>query len=346
MAPPDGLTVTEVIDVSPDGKILGKAETADGTSVFFTWAQAGPMTIVQPADGAQMVGMSRLATSGHAVGQVATGDEQPLMAALVAPDGSVAPLPGPGGAGSVANGVNSAGVVVGASTSEPPTALIWGPDGQPMVLETMMSAPLPDGFKLLGADDINDAGEIVATALSPSGAIHAIKLTPDAQAPGQYKPRPIGELFPQGGPRPTQPMSLSNAGAIAGECAFGARDCPTGDMSFANLDTNITNFGGSGLGGQPGTFLPLVTGKGLSASGRGFGQPGAGLGGDSPFDRSRPDFGSPNFPTLTSTSTDDNAGPLPTPLPAAGALLLFSVILLRWPAGLVSYVRKAVDRTL
>lgn len=351
ISPPNGVDVVAVNDVAPNGTVLGSAKVGDtGESGYFLWNAGAPIELLDAGPGVTIVSVSALSDSGHVIGQVRNADGAE-MAAVAHPDGSVRILPGPDGSGSVAKGVNSNGAVVGVSANRPETALLWGADGQPVVLADQLSSPLPDGFQLLGASDINNAGQIAATAVSGSGTVHLVTLTPDQGGAGPYTPRVIGEIYASATEAPIGRLSLSEGGAVVGECTFGARDCPTGEFDFSGLDPNITNLlNPNGTG--PVGFLPLITGSSFGLpGGAGLGAgAGGGAAGPASFDRSRPDFGTPNFPTLSSgTATDDgpaSAAPIsaPVPLPAAGLLLLLGVILLRGPAGVANALRRSVAR--
>ena len=266
-------------------------------------------------------------------------------------------LPGVCGATSVLRGVNIRGEIVGDSGGETPVATFWGVDGEPVALADRLASPLPTGFQLLGAADISDAGEIAATALSVTGSVYLIKLTPNRDAPGTYSPRLLGEIFTAIPNLPDVRLVVSEAGDIVGQCGFGAVDCPTGQFEFAGLDPSITNLGG------PVPFLPLragssFAGRSSSLFGNGNGGEGIGRAGSSEntpglINRSRPTFGGPTLPTLRSSggtaSVTGGTIPAAVPLPAAGFLMLLGLFLLRGPARILTALREAVvgrlDRT-
>lgn len=349
MSLPEGVSVIEVNDVSKSGEVLGRAIVGEnGETSYFVWKAGAPLQFLEPGAGNSFVSVAALSDGGHAIGQVA-GPDGTETAAVSQPDGSVRVLPGPNGAASQASGVNSNGEVVGTSTTVPPAALYWGPDGQPVDLAERLTSPLPDGFALLGSNDINDAGQIAAHAMSPTGSIHVVTLTPDGN--GGYTPRVIGEIYASAAFLPVGALSLSDSGQIAGECSFGARDCPSRPIDFSGLDPNITNlFNPNGVG-APGV-LPLRSGS-LPSTGTGAGAGGgtpAAFSSSSSGNQNRPDFGTPNFPTLGSgTTTDDDgvaAAATPSvPLPAAGWALLMGLILLLRPGAALRALRESVRRT-
>ncbi|HEY2587485.1 MAG TPA: hypothetical protein VGI81_17195 [Tepidisphaeraceae bacterium] len=84
-----------------------------------------------------------------------------------------------GGTDTRAYGINSAGEVVGISSTSGNVAshgFLYA-DGTLVDLNIITNAP---GYVILGAVSINSSGQIAGTALSPSGVSHAIILTPTA----------------------------------------------------------------------------------------------------------------------------------------------------------------------
>lgn len=347
MGPLDEFALTAVADVASNGTVLGHATVGEDDSVaYFVWAEDSPLTVLQAGPDMSFVSVAALSQRGDVIGQVRQPDGS-QMAAIVLPDGTVQILTGPDGAPSLAKGLNNNGEAVGTSGREPEIAVKWGADGQPVVLANSLSAPLPDGVTLTGANDINDAGQIAATATAIDGGVLLVTLTPDETTPGQYTPRVVGEIFASGAAQPDVQIALSEDGSIVGECALGARDCPTNAFDFASLDPSITNQF-SPFGTTPDGFLRLVTGSSFSATqtaalgAPATATPGGGLDATNPLDRSRPGFGTPNFPTLGGLGATTAVTPTTAsvPLPAAGWLLMFAVILLRGPARLLNAVRK------
>lgn len=260
-------------------------------------------------------------------------------------------LPGVAGATAVLRGVNSRGEIVGDSGGDPAVATFWGVDGEPVALADRLASPLPTGFQMLGAADISDAGEIAATALSATGSVYLVKLTPNRDAPGTYSPRLLGEIFTAIPELPDVRLVVSESGDIVGQCGFGAVDCPTGQFEFAGLDPSITNAGG------PVPFLPLSAGSSFAgrstSSSSSFSSLAAGTSGPGSFvnspgliDGVRPTFSSPTLPTLISSggtaSTGGGAIPAAVPIPAAGFLLVLGLFLLRGPGRILTGLREAV----
>lgn len=94
------------------------------------------------------------------------------------PDGTIHWLPGVGDSvGSVANGINDAGLVVGTSFAADgtPTATLWE-SGAAIDLNAFSSG-LREGWWLAGATGISNGGRVVALALSPTGERQLAVLT-------------------------------------------------------------------------------------------------------------------------------------------------------------------------
>ncbi|SFJ56567.1 hypothetical protein [Celeribacter neptunius] len=343
MALPEGVTVTAVRDVNPAGQTLLEARVGDsGESAFFLWTKGAPVQRLEPEDGSKLISVGALSDRGDVIGQVAQPGA-PDMAAILLSDGSVRVLPGLDGNGSRATGLNDAGQVVGASADDPAKAVLWGPDGQSVALAEKLSAPLPDGFTLLDAEDINNAGEIVGTAVSGTGAVHLVTLTPDPDAGGLYMPKVIGEVFASVPDVTEQPrFALSENGTIFGTCSFGALDCPTNEFAFNGLGSDITNLFNPLNPASINGFQPFVTGAFLSATGAGAAGGGTGATGTPGIARQRPVFGPPTFPTVSTTgATTTTTGTTNTvPLPAANVLLLLALSLMAGVSALASGWRK------
>jgi len=86
---------------------------------------------------------------------------------------------------SSAYGMNARGQVVGNSgdgygieTCGPKLHGFLWENGGPMVDLNTLFAPLPNGLQFFGACCINDRGEILGSAKTPSGTIHALVLVP------------------------------------------------------------------------------------------------------------------------------------------------------------------------
>lgn len=181
----DGAPVTAVIDVSPNGTVLGVAGT--GEPNFFAWNATGDVRVLDAGEDAQIVAVSEITDSGYVLAEVSTGGD-PVTSVLIGPDGSVAPLSAPLDVVYRPKGMNEAGVVVGSAATESGQAVIWTAGGPAEPLAEKLSAPLPDGFVLTNASDISNAGQIVSTAVTPEGATTLVMLTPDLASDGQYIP--------------------------------------------------------------------------------------------------------------------------------------------------------------
>jgi len=255
---------------------------------------------------------------------------------MVSLEGMVTVLTAPDGSFATVEGLNNLGQSVGSSSAEPSTAIVWDAEGTPSSLADQLSSPLPDGVTLVTAHDINDSGQIVGSGITTDGDTVLLTLTPQESLNNTYAPTIVGETFAAGTSTADSQVSLSDTGAIVGECSAGSRDCPTGIFDFASLDAGITNQFVPNL--QGGEFLRLVTGASLSTSNNASAPvantstPDNTVNQTSPFNDTRPDFGTANFPTLgttTDTSTTLLVDAAIVPLPAAGWLLMFGIILFR-----------------
>ncbi len=370
--PGNGFTVSEVIDVAPDGTILGVGQPdQDGAPQFFVWKEDSAPQVLQPDAGLTFVSVSALSGAGQVIAQAMT-PEGVQIAVLVSPDGALQPLSGPDATPSVAKGINATGQVVGSAGEALDIAVLWNGSDAPVILSDQLSSPLPEGFRLFGANDINTSGQIAATAITPSGSVHLMMLTPDPLAPGLYEPRNLGEIFAAGSGQTVPLLALTDSGDIVGSCALGAESCPVSPFDVADLDPSITNFADI----QDDTFLPFIA----SASGApGAAAPGARpratnsrtagsrpslgtsllprSGGGTPLPSTAalpllpfepastsdqtPDIsGAPGSGTGTGSETGANPPITPVPLPVAGWLLMSGLILLKGSSWAVSGMRR------
>lgn len=370
--PGTGFTVSEVIDVAPDGTILGVGQPdPDGAPQFFVWKEDSAPHLLQPDAGLTFVSVSALSGAGQVIAQAMT-PEGVQIAVLVSPDGALQPLSGPDATPSVAKGINATGQVVGSAGEALDIAVLWNGSDAPVILSDQLSSPLPEGFRLFGANDINTSGQIAATAVTPTGSVHLMMLSPDPVAPGLYVPRNLGEIFAAGSGQTVPMLALTDSGDIVGSCGIGAESCPISPFDVADLDPDITNLADIG----DDTFLPFI----LSTSG----EPGAAAPGARPRAAnsraagSRPNLGTsllprvgggasplstaalpllPFEPESTSDQTPDTSGapgsgngtgnetganpPItPVPLPVAGWLLMSGLILLKGSSWAMSGMRR------
>lgn len=353
MAPTAGLSVAKVDDVSPNGTVLGQVQQSeDGPLETFTWNPQTSLKILDLGPDIQVVSMSEMNDSGYVIGKVSVNDGPPV-AAVILPDGTVRILSGPIDAPYDPRGLNENGEVVGVVGTEPAQAVMWTSQGAPVSLADQLSSPMPDGYILTGAHDINNVGQIVATAVTPEGATALMTLTPDPYSAGMFTPRRIGEIAGPGAAQPITTLSVSDDGTIVGDCVFGALDCPTNPFDFASLDPSITNLVNSTGFGQDGFLrlfsnFPRTGATRLPTATAALDRAGAGgsTGTSTPsIANVNPNFGTPSFPTLATTPSDTGAVVTSSavPLPAAGFLLMFALVLLRGPARALKVLRRGMS---
>ncbi|MEO0771805.1 MAG: hypothetical protein AAFZ04_01355 [Pseudomonadota bacterium] len=332
---PDGnVRITQVIDVAPGGLVLAQAQIpGDGTMGYFVWQASQDPRPLKTSQGDRLLSERAISPSGQVIGQIEAKDGQ-RYGALFSAHGAPLVLRGLDGDPSKAVGLNARGDVVGASEGAQPEAVVWPASGAgPVALGTVIDPALPSGFRLIRADDINDAGMIIANALGPDGSVHMVRLTPDPTRPGGYIPVILGHILSDAEDLDDVTLALSEAGLVIGSCDTGAQDCPRLFDATA-LDPAITNLAPTGL--QPPGFLPLISDRILSGDRATGGAPPAGADTAllatptaSPSPVTTP-FGPTTFPGLTGGGTGGGETPstpatAPVPLPAPLWLLAFAL---------------------
>lgn len=354
----DGLLLTDALGFGPEGTILVRVlDPASGQARAALWHADRPLDLLDDIDGLVPVTGAAISSTGYVVGQA--GEAAGGTGYLRRPDGTARLLSGPGGAGGSVAGVNTSGSVVGASLGDDPAAILWDATGLPTDLNDVIGNALPEGMRLVRADDINDAGQIAAYGLAADGSVHLLRLSPAGPdtAGNDTIPQPLfmvadlGEVYVDIFDQDLAPLALSSKGHIAGSCAPLAAACPIRDVDVALLDAEITNFFAPGT--IPGGTIPVlplfsggVSGAGLGGSGGGTGGTGtgptSGSGGTGPLQvplsPRLSNFGPAPFTPLTGGgggtfasggSAASTASPVPLPasvmalLAALGSMLVF-----------------------
>ncbi|HEX8323191.1 MAG TPA: PEP-CTERM sorting domain-containing protein [Tepidisphaeraceae bacterium] len=195
----DGLTTTpaRANAVNSNGSAAGLSRNAAGTSQATLWSGGGVINLGSLGDGTRFSSANGIndansvvgySYTGQTVGQlIGTTSTTVIQRAFLAQGGTNAELPpvnlySPTNTGtttnyhSVANDINSAGLVVGNSqriSGSPAVATLWM-DGVPIDLNTLI--PAGSGWFLTSAEGINSAGDITGYG-TIGGATHAFLLT-------------------------------------------------------------------------------------------------------------------------------------------------------------------------
>lgn len=159
--------------VNADGVVAGTAWSASGGAAF-TWSAAGGFTVIgDDCDAAD------INAQGVVVGACGANPGAFVWDA----GGGLRPIPGvPGGVEySIATAVNAAGVVVGecVPSEGEQSAFVWSAAEGSRTLDSLLVAADAD-WHLLRADDVNDAGQIVARGARPGEAARSVLLEPVA----------------------------------------------------------------------------------------------------------------------------------------------------------------------
>ncbi|MEM7731349.1 MAG: hypothetical protein AAF280_01020 [Pseudomonadota bacterium] len=325
----DALSISHVIDVSPGGFVLGEAIREDNRKSF-VWQAGQKLQFLETDPNHTLLSVRAISSSGQVIGQVETKTGQTY--AIFFP--SRAPpvvLRGIQGNASQAVGLNGQGDVVGMSVGDLPQAVIWSNSGGgPIALSDMMDPALPPGFTLLRADDINDAGTIIANAVDAEGRVHMVRLTPDPTRPGRYVSIRLGHILSNAGDLPDRTLALSETGIVIGTCSASAAACPR-PLDITALDPTITNLAPGAA--QPPGVLPLISDRLLRGDAiAGDGPDTAAL--NTPIGTRGPatlPFGPTTFPGVTgggggTEQTTSAPATAPIPLPAAFWLLASAMI--------------------
>lgn len=170
--------------INESGQIAGLSTSASGTSQATLWSGGTITNLTSLGDGtrfSQAFGINNLgmvvgsSSTGQTVGQlIGSTSTTPITRAFAWNSGVMSELSpfnlyGPGNTGpttnyhSVANDINSSGLIVGNSqriAGSAAVATIWfGPGGSPIDLNTLI--PAGSGWNLLSAEGVNEAGDIV-----------------------------------------------------------------------------------------------------------------------------------------------------------------------------------------
>jgi probable HAF family extracellular repeat protein len=168
------------LDINNAGQVTGYKTAAGGYYHAFRW-QAGTFVDLGALPGfAYSFGWAI-----NAVGQVAgnstsaSGNSEQLFRSIA---GSGLQNLGGTGEHNVAWGINASGDVVGTRGFQQPRAILYTDAGGLRDLDTLIDPSL--GWVLLGAHDINDAGQIVGSAFNNfTGQTHAVRLQPTIAPP-------------------------------------------------------------------------------------------------------------------------------------------------------------------
>ncbi|MEM6587037.1 MAG: VPLPA-CTERM sorting domain-containing protein [Pseudomonadota bacterium] len=323
------LSISQVIDVAPGGFVLGRASD-EGDQRSFVWQPGQKLQFLETDPDHTLLDARAISSSGQVIGQVKTRTGQ-TYAILFMSSAPPVLLRGIQGNDSQAVGLNTHGDVVGMSEGDLPQAVIWpASGGGPTALSDVIDPALPPGFTLLRADDINDAGMIVANAIDPEGRVHLVRLTPDPTRPGTYISILLGQILSDATDLPDTTLALSETGFVIGTCSMSALDCPR-PFDITALDPTITNLAPGAA--QPPGFLPLISDRIL----RGEGIAGAGTDTallDTPIGTNAPatnPFGPTKFPGVTGGGgggEDITSAPTTAPIPLpAGFWLLASALI-------------------
>jgi probable HAF family extracellular repeat protein len=165
--------------INQSGEIIGDSLTASGRSHAVLWAH-GAIEDLGTLGGAYGTSYAEgINATGQIVGGTDTGaGEDPFLYSNgVMHD--LGNLPGARMDGS-ATGINDAGEIVGGTRDEATqhSAAFLYADGTMYDLNDLLTDP--QGYQLTWAAGINNSGQIVASATTPSGAYHVVLLTPAA----------------------------------------------------------------------------------------------------------------------------------------------------------------------
>ena len=168
------------LDINDAGQVTGY-KTAFGGYHAFRW-QGGTFADLGVIPGFAHTFGWAINASGRVAGNAtsASGNSERLVRSL---DGSFQDL---GGAGehNVGLGINASGQVVGTRGNSQKRALLYTDERGLQELNALIDASL--GWVLLGANDINDAGQIVGYAHNNfTGQTHAVKLRPANGSPAE-----------------------------------------------------------------------------------------------------------------------------------------------------------------
>ncbi|HXX61486.1 MAG TPA: hypothetical protein VEI48_09380, partial [Candidatus Sulfotelmatobacter sp.] len=171
------MTLVNALAINDSGEVVGGGET--GGSMHAYLFDAGTVTdLGTPGDKA---GDTSVATAINAAGHVVGWTEGTVDGAFYW-DGSMHVISVPTGpSGDSANGINDADWVVGQhGISTGTRAFVWPGAGSAIDLNTRV-LDLPAGWKLTGANAINDSGQITGVASNADATVHhAVLLTPAA----------------------------------------------------------------------------------------------------------------------------------------------------------------------
>lgn len=169
-----GAWVEDGTRVDDRGRIIGRLHLADGEIIGY-WFDGTSVHEVRLGPG-DFTNVAAFSDAG-VVGTSSSGPSGPR--AFLWRDGTAVELPPVAGdACTDARDIDSAGRAVGTSSGcgrGTTRAVLWQ-DGRAVDLQSLLA---PDGaWRLRNATAINDAGEIAAVALDPSGGTHAVVLEP------------------------------------------------------------------------------------------------------------------------------------------------------------------------
>ncbi len=164
--------------VNASGQVAGRQMAGLDSQAFITGVNGTNLTSIAPIGSYYYYesDANGINDAGQVAGRFQT-DHNPYHAFLTGPNGEdMTDLGTLGGSSSVAYGINNAGQVVGqADTSTHAAhAYVTGPNGLGMAdLNTLVD--LPDGIILTQARDINNVGQVIATAtVIPEPGIYAM----------------------------------------------------------------------------------------------------------------------------------------------------------------------------
>ena len=173
-----GMTLIDAAGINDNGEIVGLGETASGDAHAFLFDTGKVTDLGTPGNHpGDMSSATAINAAGHVVGWT-----DGMVSGAFYWNGTMHVISTPSGpGGDQASGINAADWVVGFhDTSTGTTAFVWPGAGSAVDLDTR-ALDLPDGWKLMGANAINDSGQIAATAsIDEAGDHHAVLLTPAA----------------------------------------------------------------------------------------------------------------------------------------------------------------------
>lgn len=330
MFPEGSAGITRVIDVAPGGRVVGQVDADVGKPRFFVWQDGERIQFLETGPETSLVSLRAIAPSGLMIGQIETGAGQ-RHAILLSGKAPPLILPGVDKQESRAVGLNSKGDVVGVSEGNVPQAVLWPASGDgPVILSKVVEPALPPGFTLLRADDINDAGTIIANAVDADGGVYLVRLTPDPNTPDRYVSIILGQILTDATALPGATLAVSETGSVFGTCGADATNCPR-PFNISVLDPSITNL--VPFANQPPGFLPLISDRILRGEAIAGGTPTSALleTPNGTTSAATTPFGPTTFPGVTGGGGGGEETPsapttAPIPLPAAFWLLASAML--------------------